>query len=83
MQMSLRHILRVDTVTGDVHCMTAATDIGTYNVLDVWNGLIVVCYTNPAQPTKIVSLTSILYGCMDKCMDYINGQINKTNGQTN
>ena len=46
-------------VTGDVHCMTAATDIGTYNVLDVWNGLIVVRYTNPAQPTKIVSLTSI------------------------
>lgn len=69
MQLSLHHVLCVDTITGDVHCMTAATDIGTYNVLDVWNGLIVVRYANPAHPTKIVSFASILYRYMDGCMD--------------
>ena len=69
MQMSLHHVLRVDTITGDVHCMTAATDIGTYNVLDVWNGLIVVRYSNPAHPTKIVSFAFILFGYMDGCVD--------------
>ena len=47
-------IMCINVNTGSVSCVTADTEKGAYAVLDVFDGLLLGRYANPAHPMKIV-----------------------------
>ena len=54
MQKCYSQIMRINVNTGSVSCITSDTEKGAYVVLDVFEGLLLGQYTNPAHPMKIV-----------------------------
>ena len=54
MQKCYSQIMRINVNTGSVSCITSDTEKGEYVVLDVFEGLLLGQYTNPAHPMQIV-----------------------------
>uniref|UniRef100_A0A1X7UL93 acylaminoacyl-peptidase n=1 Tax=Amphimedon queenslandica TaxID=400682 RepID=A0A1X7UL93_AMPQE len=52
-QKSYREIMRLDVNTKSISCITSDTEKGAYAVFDVFDGLLLGRYANPAQPMKI------------------------------
>ena len=64
--------MRLDVNAKSISCITSDTEKGAYAVFDVFDGLLLGRYANPAQPMKIVkriisfiflSFFQIIYFC--------------------
>ena len=53
-QRSYNEIMRLDVNAKSISCITSDTEKGAYVVFDVFDGLLLGRYANPAQPMKIV-----------------------------
>ncbi|XP_019853672.1 PREDICTED: acylamino-acid-releasing enzyme-like [Amphimedon queenslandica] len=52
-QKLYKEIMRLDVNTKSISCITSDTEKGAYAVFDVFDGLLLGQYANPAQPRKI------------------------------
>ncbi|XP_019862793.1 PREDICTED: acylamino-acid-releasing enzyme-like [Amphimedon queenslandica] len=52
-QKLYKEIMRLDVNTKSISCITSDTEKGVYAVFDVFDGLLLGRYANPAQPMKI------------------------------